>query len=67
MKDHPCLSWAAKIIGMASGSLEVSPNLRVVANGNARIPLEREATVLRCGSRGPSLDGVWATTVGTEV
>ena len=40
---------------------------RVVANGNGRIPPERKATVLRCGSRGPSLDGVWARTVGTEV
>ena len=32
-----------------------------------RISSESAGTVLRCGSRGPSLEGVWARAVGTEV
>ena len=67
MTDHPSLYWAAYTIGIASGTLEVSPICRVVANGMGRISLERAGTVLRCGSRGLSLEGVWDRDVRIEI
>lgn len=40
---------------------------RVVVNGMGRISLERAGTVLRCGSKGLSLEGVWDSDVRIEV
>ena len=65
--DGPCLSRTSYNIGVASGTSDVSPNLSGCAKGMSRIPMERAGTVLRCGSMGPSLEGVWARTMETEV
>ena len=56
-----------KLLGWPQGPWRFLLICRVVANGMGRVSLERAGPVLRCGSRGPSLEDVWARAVGTEV
>ena len=67
VSDDPCLSWAAYIIGKSLGTLEVFPNLYDCGQWNGQNSRGMDSTVLMCGSRGPSLKGLWARNVGTEV
>lgn len=63
----PCLSWALYAIGMALGTLEVSPSLYDCGQWTGRIPVELRGTDLMCGSRVPRLESMEARNVGIEV
>ena len=54
-------------IGMASGTLRVLLICTILDNGMGRIPMHEVGTVLICGSRGPSQEGVLPRTLRTEV
>ena len=64
--DRPCLPRAAYTIGMPWRPWRFLLICRVVANGLDRVSLEREGTVLWCGSRGPNLEGVLSRAVGQK-
>ena len=67
VSECPCVSREAPSIGMSSGALRFLIFWRCVAKGMDTVSQERAGTVLWYGSRGPSLEAVFARAVGTDV
>ena len=63
----PYVSREAHISGMSSGALKFLIFWRCVAKGMETVSQERAGTVLWYGSRGPSLEAVFARAVMTNV
>ena len=67
VSECPCVSREATSIGMSTGALRFLIIWRCVAKGMDTVTKERAGTDLWYGSRGPSLEAVFARTLGTDV
>ena len=67
VSECPCESSEAPSSGMSSEALRFLIFWRCVAKGMDTVFQERAGTVLWYGSRGPSLEAVFARAVGTDV
>ena len=67
VSEGPCVCREAPGNGMSSGALRFLIFWRCVAKGMDRVSQERAGMVLWYGSRGPSLEAVFARAVGTDV
>ena len=54
------------LLGWPQGLWRVLLICTIFDNGMGRIPMDWVGAVLMCGSRGPSLEGVWPRTLRTE-
>ena len=67
MSECPCVSREAPSSGMSSGALKFLIFRRCVVKGMDTVSQETAGTFLWYGSRGPSLEAVFARAVGTDV
>ena len=67
VSESPCVSGGAPGSGLSSGVLRFLIFWRRVAKEMDTVSQETTGTVLWYGSRGPSLEAVFARAVGTDV